>query len=62
VEDIGAAALAAPGVAAADGVVDADDGTPSATTRVASRLLASAVGSVAGALTPAGVGLVFAGV
>ena len=62
VEETGDAVGAATGVAAADCVVDAKDDTPAATRRVKSRLLSRTVGSAAGPLTPAGFGLVFAGV
>ena len=62
VEGISAAVIAATGVDAADGVVDANDDTLAATTRVASRLVSGAVASVAGALSAAGAGLVFADV
>jgi hypothetical protein len=62
VEGIGAPVIAATGVDAADGVVDANDDTLAATTRVASRLVSGAVASAAGALTAAGAGLVFADV
>jgi hypothetical protein len=57
VEATGAAVCAATWVAAADGVVDANDDTPAATRRVKSRLLWRTVGS-AGALTASGFGLV----
>ena len=58
VEATGAAVRAATGVAAADGVVDANDDTPVATRRVKCRLLSCTVGSAAGALTASGFGLV----
>jgi hypothetical protein len=61
VKETGVAEIAT-GVAAADSMVDAKDGTRAATTRAASRPLSRAVESEAGALTAAGVGLVFADV
>jgi hypothetical protein len=61
VEDTGVAERAT-GVAAAECMVDAKDGSRAATKRGPSRRLSRAVESKAGALTVAGVGLVFADV
>jgi hypothetical protein len=61
-EDVCGAVIAATaaGVAIADGMVDANDGTPSATTRMESRrLLSDVVGPAAVALVDARLGLVF---
>jgi hypothetical protein len=58
-EDVGAAVTAATGVAAADGVVDANDGRSAGTTRTASRRLGRAVASMVGMLTASGFRLVF---